>query len=284
MGLLRCARNDRQDRPTEYLARSPAIGHRPLAIAVFFMGSPSFLGHQRALAEGHGRSNCQTLFGMTAIQRMPTSDRCWTAPRRRRSIRCSSSGRDRRRACPVSAPEWPVLIALDGTECFCSRKIHCPRCQPVSVPMAARSISTRPGRQIVAPGHRQVLPLPAEFIAPRTPRKTDCERNAAKRWLDRHGPAMHQLRPSSSATICSPVSPSPPPSSSKAAISSSHAYRRRIRPLPSTSPAPNWRNIANPPSQRQAHHNDLPMALRGADARHRRRADRHLVLHRNLNG
>ena len=37
------------------------------AFSVFFMGSPSFLGHQRTLAEGHCRSNCQTLFGMTAI-------------------------------------------------------------------------------------------------------------------------------------------------------------------------------------------------------------------------
>src|ERR1700730_6277848 len=37
------------------------------ACSVFFMGSPSFLGHQRTLAEGHGRSNCQTLFGMSAI-------------------------------------------------------------------------------------------------------------------------------------------------------------------------------------------------------------------------
>lgn len=37
------------------------------AFSVFFMGSPSFLGHQRRLEEGHGRSNCQTLFGMTAI-------------------------------------------------------------------------------------------------------------------------------------------------------------------------------------------------------------------------
>src|SRR5215213_2745571 len=31
------------------------------------MGSPSFLAHQRALSEGQGRSNCQTLFGMSAI-------------------------------------------------------------------------------------------------------------------------------------------------------------------------------------------------------------------------
>src|SRR6187431_1296166 len=37
------------------------------AFSVFFMQSPSFLGHQRALAEGHGRSNCQTLLGMAAI-------------------------------------------------------------------------------------------------------------------------------------------------------------------------------------------------------------------------
>jgi len=37
------------------------------AFSVFFMGSPSFLAHQRALEEGQGRSNCQTLFGMTAV-------------------------------------------------------------------------------------------------------------------------------------------------------------------------------------------------------------------------
>jgi hypothetical protein len=37
------------------------------AFSTFFMGRPSFLGHQRALAEGHGRSNWATLFGMGAI-------------------------------------------------------------------------------------------------------------------------------------------------------------------------------------------------------------------------
>src|SRR5690242_21941446 len=37
------------------------------AFSVFFLQSPSFLGHQRALAAGHGRSNCQTLLGMSAI-------------------------------------------------------------------------------------------------------------------------------------------------------------------------------------------------------------------------
>jgi hypothetical protein len=39
------------------------------AFSVFFMQSPSFLAHQRHLAQGHGHghSNCQTLFGMTEI-------------------------------------------------------------------------------------------------------------------------------------------------------------------------------------------------------------------------
>lgn len=62
--------------------------------------------------------------------------------------------------------------------------------------MAAEYFHSFLGASIVAPGHRQVLPLPAEFIAPQDgAEKQDCERNAAKRWLARHGPAVHQLRP-----------------------------------------------------------------------------------------
>ena len=34
---------------------------------MFFMGSASFLRHRRRLGEGRGRSNCQTLFGITKI-------------------------------------------------------------------------------------------------------------------------------------------------------------------------------------------------------------------------
>ena len=57
---------DRRQGPGEKCVYSMAdIGLS--AFSVFFMGSPSFLAHQRGLAEGHGRSNCQTLFGMSAI-------------------------------------------------------------------------------------------------------------------------------------------------------------------------------------------------------------------------
>jgi hypothetical protein len=37
------------------------------AFAPFLMQSPSFLAHQRHLEAGHGRSNCETLFGMSKI-------------------------------------------------------------------------------------------------------------------------------------------------------------------------------------------------------------------------
>ena len=39
------------------------------AFAMFFMQSASFLSFQRRLEKGHGRSNCQTLFG---IERIPS--------------------------------------------------------------------------------------------------------------------------------------------------------------------------------------------------------------------
>ena len=37
------------------------------AFSVFFMQSPSFLAQQRQLEEGHGRSNCASLFGIAKI-------------------------------------------------------------------------------------------------------------------------------------------------------------------------------------------------------------------------
>src|SRR3984957_8955337 len=37
------------------------------AFSVFFMQSPSFLAHQRRFEEGFGRSNCETLFGLSRI-------------------------------------------------------------------------------------------------------------------------------------------------------------------------------------------------------------------------
>src|ERR1700723_1227061 len=101
------------------------------AFSIFFMGSPSFLAHQQALAEGHGRSNCETLFGMSAI---PSDN----------YIRLMLDGASPAvfdglfmKAIEAAGPLTSLLrlgrgagIPLDGKENFCSRKIKLEKCSP----------------------------------------------------------------------------------------------------------------------------------------------------------
>ena len=52
--------------------RSPEVDYSMVdiglsAFSLFFMQSESFLSHQRRLEQGHGASNCHTLFGMKKI-------------------------------------------------------------------------------------------------------------------------------------------------------------------------------------------------------------------------
>jgi hypothetical protein len=183
------------------------------AFSIFFMGSLSFLAHlsvslasaklnetldQRVLTEGHGRSNCETLFGMSAI---PSDN----------YIRLMLNGVNPSafdglffKAIEAAGPLTPfqcldgrTLMALDGCECHCSRKIKCPRCSTRRRSDGGTEyFHTFLGASIVAPGHKQVLPLPPEFIAPQDgAEKQDCERNAAKRWLAKHGATVAHLRP-----------------------------------------------------------------------------------------
>jgi len=49
---------------------------------------------------------------------------------------------------------------------------------------------------VVAPGHSKVVPLTPEFIAKQDgAEKQDCERNAVKRWLEKHAARLKPLRP-----------------------------------------------------------------------------------------
>jgi hypothetical protein len=176
------------------------------AFSLFFMGSPSFLAHQRNLAEGQGRSNCQTLFGISAI---PSDN----------YIRLMLDGAPTQAFDPlfIKAIETPevltpfqrldgrILVALDGTEHHCSRKVHCARCSTRKrADGGVEYFHSFLGASIVAPGHRHVLPLAPEFILPLAPEfivpqdgaeKQDCERNAVKRWLAQHGSTLAHLRP-----------------------------------------------------------------------------------------
>jgi hypothetical protein len=90
------------------------------AFSIFFMGSPSFLAHQRALSEGHGQSNCETLFGMSVI---PSDNYVrlmldGAAPAAFDGLffkAIEAAGP----LTPFQCPNGQVLIALDGTEHFC---------------------------------------------------------------------------------------------------------------------------------------------------------------------
>jgi hypothetical protein len=171
------------------------------AFSLFFMGSPSFLAHQRSLAEGHGRSNCETLFGISAI---PTDnyirqmlDGAPPAAFDGLFMSALAALAEGDALAPFQRLGGRVLIALDGTEHFRSRKIHCPHCSTRRrADGGIEYFHSFLGASLVAPGHQQVLPLPPEFIAPQDgAEKQDCERNAAKHWLARHGPAVARCRP-----------------------------------------------------------------------------------------
>lgn len=171
------------------------------AFSVFFMQSPSFLAHQRVLEEGRGRSNAETLFGMTKvpsdnhIRQMldgaPTDhfDPVFLHVIKDLDVRGGLE--------PLRRLGGRVLVALDGSEHFCSRKISCPHCSTrLRADGETEYFHSFVGATLVAPGHAMVLPLPPEFVRPQDgAKKQDCESVAARRWLARVGPAYAWLRP-----------------------------------------------------------------------------------------
>lgn len=187
----------REGRNTQYSMSDIGLA----AFSVFFMQSPSFLAHQKALAELRGRSNANTLFGMTTIPSdnhirqmldgAPTDHFDALFGRIVSDLDASGGLKLMRRL------GGRVLVALDGSEHFCSRKIHCPHCST-----RKRSdgeieyFHSFVGATLVAPGHATVLPLPPEFVRPQDgAKKQDCEPNAARRWLSRVGRDYAWLRP-----------------------------------------------------------------------------------------
>jgi hypothetical protein len=163
------------------------------AFSVFFTQSASFLAHQRALKLAKGRSNAERLFGLYHLP---------------------SDNHIRNLLDPISPVYlWPVyrhvfqalerqavlthyrsfaqqlLLALDGTTYFSSKKIHCPNCsQRVLNNGDTQYFHNVLTPVIVQPNKPQVLALEPEFILPQDGHdKQDCEIQAAKRWLQQHG-------------------------------------------------------------------------------------------------
>ena len=177
------------------------------AFSMFFMQSESFLAHQRSLEEGRATSNCRTLFGMAAVPNdnhiramldpvhpahlQPVFDQVLDTLHRLGGL------------APFARLGGRVLVALDGTEYFCSQKLGCPGCLTRKRAngrtesyhaMSGEPLGSTLAATLVAPGHAMALPMMPEFIAPQDgAEKQDCERNAAKRWLSTHGGRLKDL-------------------------------------------------------------------------------------------
>ncbi len=171
------------------------------AFSLFFMQSPSFLSHQRTLARAHGRSNCESLFSMS---RIPTDNQIRAmldpvVPDRLYPL--FSSLLERLEAGgglgPFRRLDGHLLVALDGTEYFCSRKISCPNCsQRKRNDGAVEYHHNMVTAALVAPGHARAIPLAPEFVVPQDGgEKQDCESRATRRWLVAHGPGLARLKP-----------------------------------------------------------------------------------------
>jgi hypothetical protein len=173
------------------------------AFSVFFMQSPSFLAHQQhlALGAGHGRSNCETLFGMHKIpsdnhirdrlDEVPPE--CFHPPLRAAFATLERGGG----LAAFRRLGQHVLIAFDGTEYFRSAKLHCSCCSTRKRGNdKVEYFHSMLAATLVAPGHNQVVPLEPEFVAPQDGHdKQDCESKAARRWLAAHGARYAGLNP-----------------------------------------------------------------------------------------
>lgn len=172
------------------------------AFSVFFMQSPSFLAHQRRLEHGHGRSNCASLFEITKI---PSDNHIRdmldpAEPEQLHAVFADTVAALER--MPGGLESFRrlgdhVLVALDGTEYFGSKTIHCRHCSTrLRGKGETEYFHAMLGATLVAPGHDKVVPLEPEFIVPQDgAEKQDCENAAAKRWLAAHGARYARLNP-----------------------------------------------------------------------------------------
>ncbi len=167
------------------------------AFSVFFTQCPSFLEHQNLMKKRRGKDNAESLFGLKKIpcnnqirtlldsipatKIFPTFQTVWEWLRENKIVN------------HFKYLDEEILLALDGTEYYSSKNIHCPHCNC----RHHRNGTTTYYHQvitlvIVAPEKKQVINLEPEFIRKQDGKtKQDCENAAIKRWLLRN-PAKHK--------------------------------------------------------------------------------------------
>ena len=162
------------------------------AFSIFFTQSPSFLEHQRLMKNMKKKDNANSLF---KIDKIPCDNqiRNLLDPLAAQTIysvyqKIYQWLKEKKVLKKFFYLERQILIALDGTEYFSSKKINCPHCNCRN----HRNGSTTYFHAcvipaIVSPNMKQVIPLEPEFIKKQDGYdKQDCENAAVKRWLTKN--------------------------------------------------------------------------------------------------
>jgi len=169
------------------------------AFSVFFVQSPSFLAHQREMKGRKGRSNMEKLFGLREIPSdnqirnlLDPLEPSWVGGEYWRLLRVLKEGKllDKFRSFGGH-----LLVLLDGTEYFSSKKIHCESCSQRQLQDGKVNYYHSVLTPVIAqPGNKQVITLEPEFIVPQDGQeKQDCEIQAGKRWIEKHGNELAKL-------------------------------------------------------------------------------------------
>jgi hypothetical protein len=173
---------------TQYRVQDAVLG----AFGIFFTQSPSFLDYQRTLEHQKGQNNAHTLLGVEQIpcdnQVRNVLDPLVPSALDGVFVEVFEGLEQHRLLARFRCLDHQLLVAMDGTNYFASKAIHCPNClrrhltngQTLSDHAAITPV-------IVCPGQSQVIALPPEYIMPQDGHaKQDCERAAGKRWLAKH--------------------------------------------------------------------------------------------------
>ena len=180
--------DNRKGKNKKYRVKDAVIA----GFSVFFTQSPSFLQHQRLMKPKKGKDNAESLFGVSEI---PSDNqiRNLLDPIRAYTVFGAFKSTYKWLETNRIIEEFKyldnqILIALDGTEYYSSKKINCPHCNR----RKHRNGSVTYYHQvvtpvIVSPQSKQVINLPPEFIKKQDGKtKQDCENAAVKRWLLRN--------------------------------------------------------------------------------------------------
>lgn len=159
------------------------------ALAMMFFQDPSLLSFQRRMQDSMQCCNLKTIFAVENIPKdTPLRENLDAIDSRTLNPAFSILFHHLQRGKQLEAYRWldtRYLVAIDGSQYFSSKKIHCPSCLTRKKGKGPIRYSHQILQAVMINPHmRQVLPMAPEPIANTDGnKKQDCELNAAKRLV-----------------------------------------------------------------------------------------------------